>query len=64
VPVATAARVFDASGQILDESVELQLETLGQEVVRVTARFAADRSLHRAEECAVAAERAAAAVPR
>jgi FMN reductase len=61
VPVASAARVFDSAGQIQDEGVELQLTTLGAEVVRVAHRFAADRSLHRVSECADAAERVAAA---
>jgi FMN reductase len=41
VPVAAAARVFDPAGRIRDESIELQLATLGGEVVRVAQRFAA-----------------------
>src|SRR5213593_1640350 len=61
VPVASAARVFDRAGQIQDKGVELQLQTLGAEVVRVAERFAADASLHRQAECHHAAERAAAA---
>jgi FMN reductase len=61
VPVAAAGRVFDWAGRIQDESVELQLMTLGGEVVRVAQRFAADSSLHRQTECALAAERAASA---
>jgi FMN reductase len=61
VPVATAGRVFDTAGRIQDQSIELQLMTLGGEVVRVAQRFAADASLHRATECARAAERAASA---
>ena len=61
VPVAAAARVFDREGRIHDQAVELQLKTLGGEVVRVAERFAADRSLHRQAECAKAAERVAAA---
>lgn len=61
VPVAAVARVFDRSGRIQDEAVELQLRTLGSEVVRVAERFAADLSLHRASECAHAAERVASA---
>jgi hypothetical protein len=61
VPVAAAARVFDPAGGIRDESIELQLTTLGGEVVRVAERFAADGSLHRAAECACAAERVASA---
>jgi FMN reductase len=61
VPVAAAARVFDDAGRIQDHAVELQLKTLGGEVVRVSERFAADASLHRQAECSEAAERAAAA---
>jgi FMN reductase len=61
VPVSAAARVFDEDGRVHDASVELQLETLGGEVVRVAQRFAADSSLHRATECEEAAERVAAA---
>jgi FMN reductase len=58
VPVASAARVFDRDGEIRDDGVELQLRTLGGEVVRVAERFAADESLHRQSECNEAAERA------
>jgi FMN reductase len=61
VPIASAARVFDGAGQIQDPSVELQLRTLGSEVVRVAERFAADDSLHRGSECSEAAEHVAAA---
>jgi FMN reductase len=61
VPVASAARVFEPSGRIKDESVEAQLATLGGEVVRVADRFAADRSVHREHECTRAAETVAAA---
>jgi FMN reductase len=61
VPIPTAARVFDADGHVLDEGVDLQLRTLGAEVVRVAQRFAADGTLHRASECDEAAERVAAA---
>ncbi|HUK45924.1 MAG TPA: NADPH-dependent FMN reductase [Gaiellaceae bacterium] len=57
VPVSAAARVFDDSGQIEDESVRLQLATLGAEVVRVAERFASDPRLHRQTECEGAAER-------
>lgn len=57
VPVAAASRVFDAAGQIRDETVELQLRTLGGEVVRVAERFAADHTVHRQHECNRAAER-------
>jgi FMN reductase len=59
VPVAAATRVFDQEGRIHDRAVELQLKTLGGEVVRVAERFAADASLHRQAECACAAERVA-----
>jgi FMN reductase len=61
VPVASAARVFDAEGRVHDPGVEQQLETLGSEVVRVAGRFAADVALHRHAECAEAAERVAVA---
>jgi FMN reductase len=59
VPVASAARVFDPQGRIHDDGVALQLRTLGEEVVRVARRFAADDALHRQSECADAAERVA-----
>ena len=61
VPVAAAARVFDAEGRIHDDAVARQLEMLGSEVVRVAERFTADESLHRQSECADAAERVAVA---
>jgi FMN reductase len=61
VPVAAAVRVFDRTGQIHDQAVELQLTTLGGEVLRVAERFATDASLHRQAECAHAAERVASA---
>jgi FMN reductase len=61
VPVAAAYRIFDQEGRITDEGIELQLKTLGGEVVRVAERFAADKSLHREHECACAAERVATA---
>ena len=61
VPVATAARVFDADGRVQDAAVELQLRTLGAEVVRVAKRFTADSSVHRTSACDEAAERVAAA---
>lgn len=51
------ARVFDADGQIREQAIELQLTTLGAEVVRVVAKF--DSTLHRQTECARAAERVA-----
>jgi FMN reductase len=59
--VPLGGRVFDQDGRIQEASVELQLETLGGEVVRVAKRFAADSSLHREAECAEAAERVATA---
>jgi FMN reductase len=61
VPVAAAYRIFDQEGRITDDGIELQLKTLGGEVVRVAERFAADKSLHREHECACAAERVATA---
>jgi hypothetical protein len=39
--------------------IELQLRTLGAEVVRVAERFAHDPTLHRQVECQRAAERVA-----
>jgi FMN reductase len=62
VPVAAAARVFDHDGRVQDATVELQLKTLGGEVVRVAERFAGDNSLHRANECDLAAQRVATVV--
>jgi FMN reductase len=61
VPVATAARVFDAEGRIHDEGIGHQLDMLGSEVVRVSKRFADDDALHRQVECGDAADRVAAA---
>lgn len=61
VPVAGASRVFDGDGTIQDETVELQLRTLGGEVVRVADRFATDHAVHRQHECNRAAERVVAA---
>jgi FMN reductase len=61
VPLASAERVFEASGRIKDESVKAQLATLGGEVVRVAELFGKDRSVHRQHECAQAAEAVAAA---
>jgi FMN reductase len=60
VPVAGTAGVFDLAGRVQDELVELQLRTLGAEVVRVSERFAQDNSLHREAECEEAAGRVAA----
>jgi FMN reductase len=62
VPVAAAAQVFDDDGQVKDAAIELQLEALGREVVRVARRFASDSEVHRGGECEEAAERVAAAV--
>jgi FMN reductase len=64
VPVPAAARAFAADGSVLDESIEVQLATLGSEVVRVAERFTADSSLHRQAECAAAADRVASASSR
>jgi FMN reductase len=61
VPVASAAKVFDPSGEIQDPTVELQLKTLGGEVVRVAERFATDEAPDHQSECTRAAERAASA---
>jgi len=61
VPIAGASRVFDADGGIREQAVALQLETLGEEAVRVARKFASDDSLHREAECARAAERVASA---
>jgi FMN reductase len=61
IPVASAYRVFDAAGQITDDSVELQLRTLGAEVVRVATRFAHDTTAQRARACEESAELVAAA---
>ena len=57
VPVPVAARVFDRDGEVQDAAIELQLRSLGAEVVRVAERFAADPALHRASECDEAVER-------
>jgi FMN reductase len=59
VPVATAARVFDDEGRIHDQAIELQLKTLGQEVVRVAERFAGESPDHQGE-CDRASKRVAA----
>jgi FMN reductase len=61
IPVASAFRVFDSEGQITDEGVEVQLRTLGLEVVRVATRFANDTTVQRARACEESAERVAAA---
>jgi FMN reductase len=61
IPVASAYRVFDPAGRITDDAVELQLRTLGAEVVRVASRFANDTTAQRARACEESAERVAAA---
>jgi FMN reductase len=61
IPVASAFRVFDSDGRITDDGIELQLRTLGAEVVRVAARFADNATPQRARECEESAERVAAA---
>jgi FMN reductase len=61
IPVASAHRVFDSAGRLADEGVELQLRTLGAEVVRVATRFTDDRTAQRARACEESAERVAAA---
>ena len=61
IPVASAFRVFDSQGRVKDEGIELQLRTLGAEVVRVATRFANHVTPQRARECEESAERVAAA---
>ena len=61
IPVASAYRVFDPAGRITDEGVELQLRTLGAEVVRVADRFTSDTTAQRARACEESAERVAVA---
>jgi FMN reductase len=61
VPVASAARVFDHAGNVQDPGTELQLRTLGSEVVRVAQRFVAEEVPDPEAECAKAAERVASA---
>ena len=60
VPVPAAASVFDKAGRIQDPAIELQLETLGGEVVRVAERFAVEEAPDHETECSRAAERVAA----
>jgi len=55
------AEASDSEGRLRDETVERQLRTLGEEVVRAASRFAADASLYRQDECTRAAERVATA---
>jgi FMN reductase len=61
IPVASAFRVFDSEGRISDEEIELQLRTLGAEVVRVATRFAGQVTPQRARDCEESAERVVAA---
>ena len=61
IPVASAFRVFDSDGRVTDEGIELQLRTLGVEVVRVATRFANHATPQRARDCEESAERVAAA---
>ena len=61
VPVASAWQAFDDDGQLQNDAIGLQLETLGQEVVRVAERFATHESPDHQAECNNAAERVAAA---
>jgi hypothetical protein len=60
IPVASAFRV--SAGRITDEGTELQLRTLGAEVVRVASRFADHPTPERARESEESAERVVAAV--
>ena len=62
VPIPASWQVFGEDGSIGDEMVEHQLAALGEEVVRVTERFAADPTMHRQVACAEAAERVLAPV--
>jgi FMN reductase len=59
VPVAAASRVFGEDGEVRDHTVGRQLQTLGEETVRVAEKFALDASAHRGAECERAAERVA-----
>jgi FMN reductase len=59
VPVSQAPVAIGDSGTVQDEMIELQLRTLGAEVVRVAERFAHDPALHRSAECQSAADRVA-----
>jgi len=61
VPVGPASRIFDNEGNLQDDAVRRQLETLGSEVVRVAALFATGKLATAEAECAEAARRAAAA---
>lgn len=61
VPIAGATTAFSDTGTVEDETVVLQLRTLGAEVARVATRFAQDPALHRQRECDDASERVASA---
>jgi FMN reductase len=63
IPVASAFRVFDSEGRVTDEGIELQLRTLGAEVVRVATRFAGNTTAQRARACEESAERIISATP-
>src|SRR5437773_7009072 len=43
VPVASAWQAFGDDGEVADQAVAIQLETLGQEVVRVAELFASHK---------------------
>jgi hypothetical protein len=55
--------MFDSEGKITDEGTELQLRTLGAEVVRVATRFADHATPERARECEESAERVVSIAP-
>ena len=62
VPVASAWQSFGDDGEVADQAVAIQLERLGQEVVRVAELFASHESPDHQAECDHAADRVAAAV--
>jgi len=49
--------VFADSREVRDEMIELQLRTVGAQVVRVARRFAREPGLRRQAECESATER-------
>jgi FMN reductase len=61
VPIPAVGRAFDGDGRLQDEGVELQLRTLGAEVVRVAELFITHEEPDHETECGNAAERVAAA---
>jgi FMN reductase len=61
VPIPMARRVIGPDGAIVDEGVETQLRTLGNEVVRVAEHFAHEMPDDPHAHCTKAAERVAAA---